>query len=358
MADFMVYQKKLQECGQKMENIFGQMETDRGRIQEISNNLGNYLKARNSDVLYGRLSGVSDELTSEIQNVKKISEVMYKISDRYQETESQLVENPFGKINSMTEGKNVITGSLLSGHKNYTMNDGSTTEADGSILKYYGEFENNLIPKEYDGNLKSEIKAKYGVTVAEGTVKCQDGYYSQSLNAKLLDINSEANMGIKIMQDGKLNPAFTIGVSTGVTALSIEHEQSYGGDNYNMYGKMGGKIADGKLGFDAGFGQVKVKDSEGNEKYEKGVGANVEAKFVAASGTVSGGFTIMGIKIGADITGEAGAIGVDGGFTATKSGVKANIGAAAVFGFDAGISIDWSGFEAPKIPNWMKFWKK
>lgn len=71
-----------------------------------------------------------------------------------------------------------------------------------------------------------------------------------------------------------------------------------------------------------------------------------------AEGTVSGGFTIMGIKIKASVTGKAGGAGIGAEGRATTGGVSGEIKAGLGIGAGLKIDVDWSDFK-PKWP-WQK----
>lgn len=120
-------------------------------------------------------------------------------------------------------------------------------------------------------------------------------------------------------------------------------EGQFGTDEYNTHVKAEGSVlgAEAEAKFEAG----KIVDEDGNERV--GVAASVGAETYVAEGSVSGGFSIFGIKIDATIEGKLGGAGAKGGAEVTNSSAEGEIGFG--FGLGAGfkIKVDWSGFKWP-----------
>ena len=91
----------------------------------------------------------------------------------------------------------------------------------------------------------------------------------------------------------------------------------------------------------AQLGHVVVETSEG-QKEASGLVLGLSAEASLASGTISGGVKILGVRIGASLTGKVGLVGGTVGVAATSGSISGEVGLLAGLGLTLKLDIDFS----------------
>ncbi|MBO6147423.1 MAG: hypothetical protein J6O70_07605 [Lachnospiraceae bacterium] len=98
---------------------------------------------------------------------------------------------------------------------------------------------------------------------------------------------------------------------------------------------------------------IKYVDDKGKTKEGFGVNAGISAKTAVAEGSVGGGITIFGIRLGGRVMGSAASAGFSAKVTATSRRFAFGLSGALGLGAGFEVSIDWSGLKE-KLSNWRK----
>lgn len=137
-------------------------------------------------------------------------------------------------------------------------------------------------------------------------------------------------LGASLMSDGASGMGFEAGVKADGAVLCAEGNLRVGPEDYNVHAKAKGKVLDA---------QAEAKLKAGSEGLEVKTGAEA----YVATGELSGGIALLGIKIDATVEGKVGGIGGKVGAKAGPTSVEGEIGAGLAVGAGIKIKVDWSG---------------
>lgn len=193
---------------------------------------------------------------------------------------------------------------------------------------------------EAEGHLaKGEVKGSYGILGGEG-------------NISVGNVGAEGSVGLSLFKDGKLYPSVGIDGKASVSGASGELKGQIGTDDYNAHVKASGDLLKAEAKGSAGAGFVQFEKEDGTGVSGLGVEGSVAAEAYLATGKLSGGIEIMGIKIDGAIKGHAGGAGVKAGGALTTNGVSGELGAGLGVGGGVKITVDWSDFHLPSWLSW------
>lgn len=238
-------------------------------------------------------------------------------------------------------------GDKFSSHKSV---NGIDIGADGNY--HIGHFKaSGKIGSEWDdekGNFKAEAKGEAGFSAIDGKISANVGPLKGTLEGSLVNAGVEGAIGLSLFSDGKFEPSVFAKASGKVNVAEGKVSGQFGTDEFNHHVEAKGSFmeAKGEVKFQAG----KIKDEKGNVKY--GVSAKAGGEAYVAEGSVSGGFTLFGIKFDASVSGKIGGGGASAGGEATSNGVEGEVGLGLGLGLGLKVKVDWSGFKWPsfKLP--------
>ncbi|MCR4746523.1 MAG: hypothetical protein K5894_15010, partial [Lachnospiraceae bacterium] len=159
------------------------------------------------------------------------------------------------------------------------------------------------------GNVRTTAKAGFSWSSGEKAddVKAEIGFEAEASVARGVIKHS---MGVK--------DKYEVDVKGEVTALAV------------------------KAGAYAGIGAINYVGTDGNNKKTLGAAARFDALATVASGKISGGFSIFGVRIGGSLEGSI-ATGAQVGFAfGFDKGFSFSLGAALGLGGGISITVDWS----------------
>ena len=103
-------------------------------------------------------------------------------------------------------------------------------------------------------------------------------------------------------------------------------------------------------------GRMIIETSEGKKEVIGGA-LGVTAEAALASGSLSGGFTVMGVRIGASVTGQLGLVGGTVGIHASSGNIGTELGLLAGLGVKVKLDVDfseWTDVISEKLKDLIK----
>lgn len=211
-----------------------------------------------------------------------------------------------------------------------------TGRAKGDLLGYEIKRKSKAEWDSKKGEVGISEELKGEVHAAKGEISLEDGeLHRSSLEGKLLTGYISGQIAATLYKDGKLDPSVEAKVKTGGSVVSGKFEHRNGTEDFNQHISAKGDLLSAKA--EAGV-------SVGKDGFEAKAGAEA----YVATGEVTGGLTLFGIKIDATVEGKAGGAGVKAGGSVGKDSVSGELGAGLGLGAGLKIKIDWSN----------AFWKK
>ncbi len=241
-----------------------------------------------------------------------------------------------GLEGSLLSGSAAVSGSVLG------INLGMSAE--GELIGGSVEATGKAVWKPDKGEAGLEASVVAEGHLAQGKLEGSVGCSKLGLQATVGTASVTGAVGATLFKDGKLSPQLTAKAKAEAAAAKGEISSQTGTDNFNMHAKASGTLLGAEAEAAGGVGKITYKDSTGNTVSGYGVQGKVSAEAYAAQGTLSGGFTLFGIKIDASITGKAGGAGIDAGGSVTTGGISGEIGAGLGLGLGLKLNIDWSNF--------------
>ena len=147
------------------------------------------------------------------------------------------------------------------------------------------------------------------------------------------------------MKDGKIAPRVSGKVEAAAVGAKGSAEGGVGTENNNVHVGAEGKAGVAKASAEVGAGTIYVKNNDGTESKQYGVKAEAGAEAYLAEGKVSGGLTILGVKLNVGAGGKLGGAGAKAGGSVTNGGVSGSASLGLGVGLQLDFSIDWSGFK-------------
>lgn len=322
-------------------------------------------RIRSSNNISNRIERVCSNLKQAEKRIDKLKTVVDKCASEYRKADLQvkkMAEETAAFPKADTSGKSSVSGSLLEKLlKNQWKIQGSviggTIVKNGSLLGFdtSGTLKGDVLggsiktesvakwnPGKGDARLEKSIKAEGHL--AQGEVAGSIGLLSKKITGTVGSVGATGKVGVSLFKDGKLSPSVEAKLKAEVAALKGNAEVKFGNEKNNVHLKGSGTLFGAAAEASGSAGVIRSVDPNTNEvKTEYGIEGKVGAEAYVAQGTVSGGFTLFGVKIDASLTGKAGGAGVSAGGKATTGGVSGKIGAGLGVGAGIEINIDWSG---------------
>ncbi len=378
MADYKVLASGMQREAIVQANIAMKLNGYAKRVRTVRTKLS--MSSSTASAIKSKLKSQADAIDEERELTVKMAYGLDDIRDLYEETEKRIVGgdvsgdtdaggNQQVLVELATSARDIldrfisgvipdfspvidvskldISGALLSGSATAA---GTILGLDASVTA-----EGELI----GGSVTTKSKAKWDLDegdfgmeagieaeghLAQGEVSGSIGLLSGSLSGTVGAVSATGSVGVSLFKDGKLTPSLTAEAKAEAKGVSGEAEVSYGSETTNAHVKASGTIGNASAEASAKAGVITYEDDNGNTVTTYGVQGKVGAEAYVAEGSVSGGFTIFGITIDANVTGKAGGAGVSASGQVTAGGVSGSIGAGLGLGVGFSISIDWSNF--------------
>lgn len=236
------------------------------------------------------------------------------------------------------EGKMSISKELINAK-------GSVLSGDNyDVLGYEAKSNDTLSFNLKDGEVGAKIDATLEGYLAKGEAESQIGVLSLEGEGKLGVGTVKGEAGVAIFSDGEFKPELNLEAKAEVSGIYGKGSATVGNDQYNVHAGAKGSL---------GYAGAEAKVGMGAD----GLTAKASAEAYAAKGEVSGGFTVLGIKVDVVGEGKAGGAGVKGGFGADSNGFEVEGGLGVLVGVGGKLKVDWSGFEWPsfELPEWSLF---
>lgn len=333
------------------------------RVDAVSRQLS--WRISSSNQIRARLNTYRGNLEQLEQRTDRLSSALNETSIKYKKTEIELtttVDPARGGMLAVKEAVQGIIGGTPEGLVSVAAEDTSHRDitiphlkGGGSILSgslagggtifgltAQGSVSGDVLGWNYDVSpFKSSIDGHF----AQGSVAGSIGYLSGSLSGTVGKIEAKGTIGAALFDDGKFTPRLEAKAEVSAAAVEGEGKVQFGSDEFNAHAKASGKLLGAEASAKAGLGVITVKDEKtGEEVRVVGAQAKAGAEAYVASGKISGGFTLFGIKIDASVSGNVGA-GAKAGGEVTTSWASFDIGAALGLGAGVSVKIDWSNFK-------------
>ncbi len=196
------------------------------------------------------------------------------------------------------------------------------------------------------GNMYASAQGKFAFSAidAKGDINFW-GIHKGTGEIKVGNVEATGDIGASLFQDNKFAPALYAKLKAAANVAQGSAEGQIGTDQYNVHLKGEGTVLGAEASAEGNVGRITTE--EGTVRW--GAKGKVAAEAYAAQGTVSGGFTIFGIRVDASVTGKAGGAGASAGGEITTGGVEGEVGLGLGVGAGVKIRVDWSKFKMPKF---------
>ena len=228
----------------------------------------------------------------------------------------------------------------------------SVNASDGTIINYAGtKFE-----KQQAGASINLVKAKARVGKIGASIKSSSGNTVVKGQITGVTVKTGASVSCALSKVSFVDAKIALNTSAEIKGLRAVAKGSVQSDNgrYKVDAKAEGELGEGMAYANFGLGNVTYKNE--NKETVNGIGVNLDvgAGVAVATGSVSGGFSIFGVRFGARLTGSVLSVGAYNMLGADTK--RLNIGfklGLGVFGVGLSFSVDWSGAVA-KYRAWKQ----
>lgn len=234
------------------------------------------------------------------------------------------------------DGDLSIEGSLLSAEDRGTVNVfGADVEGwlGGGLVGWsaslvpYGKGKQDVSKATSSAMLGVEAKAEvYGV---QGNTGMSYGYAKVDATSSTLVGAVSGVLGASLFSDGSLDPSFSAKGEANATFLKNEATGKFGTDDYNLHGKAKGEVFTASAEAGASFGT-------------KGLEAKAGAEAYMATGEISGGLTLFGVKLDMSLEAKAGGAGGKARLGVGDTAVEGELDLGLGLGLGVKARIDWS----------------
>lgn len=194
-----------------------------------------------------------------------------------------------------------------------------------------------------DGDVGLAAKGKISFSAADGKISGNIGDVKGTMEGSVGNAGAEGSVGISLFSGGQLAPAVYGSAKAEANVAEGKVSGQFGTDEYNAHisadGTLLGAEAEAKL--QAG----KIVEEDGTVKY--GVEGKVGAEAYVAEGSISGGFTLFGIKFDASVEGKAGGAGAKAGGEISTGTAEGELGLGLGLGLGVKVKMDWTNFKWP-----------
>lgn len=314
---------------------------------------------RLSEALYQRV-----DLSIVSESTKSVNSYLATGSWGSSDWESRLAQNSFwGGVWTFITGDAKVSAAMAETPSDWGKAEGDflgigyTGAVSGKLfsgsasIKPYGKYKDECSYNKDSDEYEEHTALSVGVIAAaeasflEGKAEGKYGWGHADAKAQVLTGAVSGTLGASLMKDGKLDPSLKAELAGSVSIAKGEANVRAGSNDYNVHGKAEGDLFTAKAQAGVSVGKDGVTAKAGAEAY-------------AAQGKVSGGITILGVKIDVGLEGKAGGAGAKAAAEAKARYVKGELGIGLGLGAGVSFSVDWSG--APEaignawngIQNW------
>lgn len=373
MAEFKVNTDKIKNSAGEISRIAGMMGGYPENIRRIAGNLK--LGSTGGYGIKGQLQSLADTVNDQVKHTVKLGTALLEISQQYQSTEKHITDGKtiahmiiperleplkYGAASDKKktdEAKQKKTSvSWLSGKyagSGKVLGFNSQGEASGELFgaSYKNKFTTGIKWKEKDGKKVLDSVSVISATVAgeahvaKGAAKGNIGYLRGNVEGTVGEVGATGSVNASVVKGGKFAPQVSAKAEASAVGAKGNAEGGIGTENNNIHAGLDGKAGVAKASAEVSAGTVYVKNKDGSESKHYGVKAEAGAEAYIAEGKVSGGVTILGVKINAGLGGKVGGAGAKAGGSVTTGGVSGSASVGFVAGLEVDLSIDWSGFK-------------
>jgi hypothetical protein len=333
----------------KLKSNVSTLESSATSLKQKANaieNIKNCLSCGEYEGVKAALDTCIQDLGKESDIAKKLATVLGNACDLYVTTENRIAGNKGSASGGNGTGDN-------SGGQSGDSPRGWYFDSDGPNVDGNFYLDTPAKWKKKDGkvdfkSLKIGVGAKGSAYLASIGGGLDTEYFDASAGMKMFYATGGVGTGLTLFNDGRFAPGAFAEANIKGSVLHGDAKTQLGVDEYNLHANAKGDLWVAYAGASGGLGMINIKDDDGNVTGQKfGVQGEVKAGGYVAQGEVSGGFTIMGIKVNGSIGGGVGGAEFKAGGSITTGGVSGKAGIGALLGVDIGFSIDWSGFKWP-----------
>lgn len=372
MAEFRVDTARIQSSAGEISRIAGTIGNYPESVRRIARSLR--LGSSGSYGISSQLQGLADVISQQAENTAKLGNALSTISQKYQSTEATIVSNKStaggngafgssgtgsghggsgGSIDPAEKVTSVawISGKLAGSGKPLGVN--SSGELSGELFGASYKTKYTSGAKWKDSNGKQVIDSISLISaavageahVAKGSAKGNFGYLRGNADATVGEVSATGSVDVSLMKDGKIAPRVSGKVEAAAVGAKGSAEGGVGTENNNVHVGAEGKAGVAKASAEVGAGTIYVKNNDGTESKQYGVKAEAGAEAYLAEGKVSGGLTILGVKLNVGAGGKLGGAGAKAGGSVTNGGVSGSASLGLGVGLQLDFSVDWSGFK-------------
>ncbi len=358
MSEFDVNTVWLRNSAATYKSIYSAINNKSSEIQTVAKNIR--LSGTCKNTVCNTLASLVQMNGNNANSAKLLYTGLENIARYYEETEGRIknVQSSENSEPSHTDIENLLRTFLSGDIALAGAVIGGETEVSGTIagLNASASAEGEILggsvtqksrakwdTEKKDAGIENSIKAEG--YLAKGSVSAGLGLASITGTATVGKGSVSGSVGATLYKDGKFTPAAKAEVKGEIAAVEGEAEAKIGSDSTNVHAKASGSVLTAEASAGVSAGVITYKNERTNETTTAvGVQGSVGAEAYVAEGTVSGGFTILGIKIDASVTGSLGGAGGKISGYATTGGVSGTVKAGLGIGAGLTISIDWSNF--------------
>lgn len=330
-------------------SVCNQIDVRIKNSNDINNRINKiYSTLNQAETRTARLKSVVDMCAVEYRNadakVKKLADKTAAFPDVGSSGKGKPTDSLLKKILKdqwKIEGA-VIGGSVTGNGSLFGINTSGTAEGDliGGSVKTKSDVKWDI----EKGNVGAGKSIEAEGHLAKGKLKGNIGLLGGEIGGTVGSVGATGKIGVTLFKDGKLSPTIDAKAKAEAAVAKGNASVTIGNDKNNAHVKGSGTLLGAEAEASGSAGIIKSVDPVTNEtKTEFGVKGKVGAEAYLAQGKVSGGISILGVKIDASVSGKAGGVGVNAGGKVTTGGISGEIGAGLGLGAGIGISIDWSG---------------
>ncbi len=193
------------------------------------------------------------------------------------------------------------------------------------------------------GDVHAEFGGKVSFSGVDGEISGNIGAGKGTLEGSIGNASAQGSIGLTLFSGGQFAPAIYGEAKAKANVAQGKVSGQIGEDDSNVHVAAEGTLlgAEAEAKFQAG----KIVEEDGTVNY--GVEGKVGAEAYVAEGSVSGGFTLFGIKIDATVDGKAGGAGAKAGGKVTGGAAEGELGLGLGLGVGVKIKIDWTNFKWP-----------
>ena len=196
------------------------------------------------------------------------------------------------------------------------------------VLKPYGKGSKKTSEKDGSSGLGGEVELEvYG---AKGKAQGTFGLIDTDSEVKGLVGTISGTLGASLFSKNGLSPSLEAGGKLEGSVLASETNMSLGTEGYDIHATAQGNAL-------TAASEAKVHMGV------DGMEARVGAEAYAATGELTGGLTLFGVKVDASVEGKAAGAGAKAGGKIETSSAEGELGIGLGVGLGVKVKVDWSG---------------